>query len=258
MKRLWNACGIAFSMYSAIPMPQVAWTPENMRYAFCFFPLVGAVIGGVVYGWLWLCQALEIGAVLTAAVATALPVLLSGGIHLDGFCDTVDALASHAPTARKLEILSDPHTGAFAVMGCCLYLLLTFALWHELPRQPWLSAIVSVGFALSRALSGLAVVSFRCAKTSGLAAAFANAVQQKWQVSFVLFCWIWALAFGMLRLSLVAGGTCLLAVLVVFCYYKRCANIHFGGITGDLAGYFLQLGELGMLAAAVLAGRFLE
>lgn len=28
---------IALSMYSRIPMPQVEWTKERMRYAMCFF-----------------------------------------------------------------------------------------------------------------------------------------------------------------------------------------------------------------------------
>ncbi|MCD8323673.1 MAG: adenosylcobinamide-GDP ribazoletransferase, partial [Clostridiales bacterium] len=42
---------VAFSMYSKIPVPQIKWTKENMRYALCFFPLVGVVTGALV--WLW-------------------------------------------------------------------------------------------------------------------------------------------------------------------------------------------------------------
>ena len=34
---------IAFSMYSKIPMPRTDWTKEAMRYAMCFFPVIGAV-----------------------------------------------------------------------------------------------------------------------------------------------------------------------------------------------------------------------
>ena len=43
---------IAFSTYSRIPVPQVEWTEENRRYAMCFFPLVGAVLGLILWGWL--------------------------------------------------------------------------------------------------------------------------------------------------------------------------------------------------------------
>ena len=49
----------------------------------------------------------------------------------------------------------------------------------------------------------------------------------------------------------------LAAAAVIFLYYYRLCKKQFGGTTGDLAGYFLQLCELGMLAAFVLAGGFL-
>ena len=42
---------IAFSMYSRIPVPQFQWEERDMRYTFCFFPWVGAVVGVCVYGW---------------------------------------------------------------------------------------------------------------------------------------------------------------------------------------------------------------
>ena len=46
-----NSCGIAFSMYSKIPMPQCDWTDDNMKYVMCFFPWIGAVIGALCIGW---------------------------------------------------------------------------------------------------------------------------------------------------------------------------------------------------------------
>lgn len=253
MKPFFSSLAIAFSMYSAIPMPRVDWDKKNMRYTMAWFPLVGAVVGAVVFGWLWLAARLGIGASLTAAVATALPVALTGGIHLDGFCDTADALASHAPTERKLEILKDSHIGAFALIACCLYFLLTFGLWSSFVFSPRSAAVLSLGFVFSRALSGIAVVSLRCAKTSGSAAMFADAAQ-KVRVHILLLCWVWVAAALMLRLSLAAGAFCLLAALLTFFYYKWMAYRRFGGITGDLAGWFLQLCELSVLAAMVICG----
>ncbi len=96
-------------MFSRVPMPKVAWKPENMRFALAALPLVGALIGALLWGWAWLCGVLSIGKILFAAGMTLLPLLVSGGIHLDGFCDTVDALSSHATQERKREILKDPH-----------------------------------------------------------------------------------------------------------------------------------------------------
>ena len=130
--RLAASCIIAFSTYSRIPMPQAAWTEENMRYTLAFFPLVGAAVGAVFWAVDALCSLLGFGCILRAALLTAVPAVVTGGIHLDGYCDTVDALASHAPKEKKLSILKDSNAGAFAVIWCCVWFLLYFALLTEL------------------------------------------------------------------------------------------------------------------------------
>ena len=114
---------IAFAMYSKFPMPRVDWEKKALSWALCWFPLVGLAVGAVLWLWLALAGWLGFGAVFTAALALLLPIALSGGIHLDGFCDTCDALSSHQSRERKLEILKDSHTGAFAIICCGLYLL---------------------------------------------------------------------------------------------------------------------------------------
>ena len=103
-------------------MPQVMERTEYEIYV-GIFPLVGLVQAAPLIGWVYLAQALSVGTVLFAAVAALIPLFVTGGIHLTDFCDTVDALASHQTREKKLEILKDPHTGAFAVMGCMAYLL---------------------------------------------------------------------------------------------------------------------------------------
>ena len=65
-------------------------------------------------------KVLGCGLFLQAAGFTLLPVVVTGGIHLDGFGDTLDALASHAEPERKREILKDPRAGIFAVIGRCV------------------------------------------------------------------------------------------------------------------------------------------
>ena len=57
----------------------------------------------------------------------------------------------------------------------------------------------------------------------------------------------------MLYLSWKTAVIVILAALLVFLYYYRMSRKQFGGITGDLAGYFLQVCELAMLAGAVLS-----
>ncbi len=253
MKTWCRSFAIAFAMYSRIPMPQVEWEPQSMRYALCFFPLVGAVNGALLYLWLLFCIRLGISQVTAAAVAVVLPVAVTGGIHLDGFCDTVDALASHQPPARKLEILKDPHIGAFALIGCCVYLLLQFGLWAQYRFRPETAWVISLGFMLSRSMSGFSVVTFRCAKTSGLAAGFSDAAQKN-AVRAAMAGYALVSAAAMLYLSPFAGGAAIFGTVAVFIWYHRLSRKEFGGITGDLAGWFLQVCELVMLFAVVVMG----
>ena len=85
--RIIKSFFIAFSMYSKIPMPQFQWKDEDMRYALCFFPWVGAVIGALWYLWKWFCDRFGVGTLCYTVVGTAIPILITGGFHVDGFLD---------------------------------------------------------------------------------------------------------------------------------------------------------------------------
>ncbi|MGM9677628.1 MAG: adenosylcobinamide-GDP ribazoletransferase, partial [Butyricicoccus sp.] len=108
-----NGLLVAFGLYSALPLPQVEWKKHTMRYALGFLPLIGVLVGGCEYGWLLLARHWQLSAMLYGAVAVLLPVALTGGIHLDGFVDTCDALCSYGDREKRLAILKDPHVGAF-------------------------------------------------------------------------------------------------------------------------------------------------
>ena len=75
----------AFLMYSRIPAPHVEWREENRRYALGFFPLVGAVIGLLTFGWYLLSQLIGLSGLLFGAVSVLIPIAVTGGIHLDGY-----------------------------------------------------------------------------------------------------------------------------------------------------------------------------
>lgn len=242
----------AFLMYSAIPVPRVEWREENRRYALCFFPLVGAAIGGLLTAWRYLCDLIGAGDMLFAAVACAIPVAVTGGIHLDGFCDVVDAQSSHAERPRKLEIMSDPHIGAFAAIWLGVYLLLQFGLFTQTTTRD-AAAVVAIGYALSRAMSGLAAVTFKSAKSGGTLESFVRPAHRTVTI-VVLAVVIAASAAGMVFVSPVRGIAAVIAAAGTFLFYRVFAYRQFGGITGDLAGFFLQICELAVLAGTVAGG----
>lgn len=249
---LLGAVVIAFSMYSRIPMPRIEWTKERMRYMLCFFPLVGAAIGAGMLLWMRFGRMLAGDGNFFRAVLVMIPVFVTGGIHLDGLLDTADALSSYKPIEEKLEILKDSHAGAFAIIFGASYFLLMFGLYSEVTAEQM--RLLAVGFVLSRALSGLSVVLFKKAKNSGLAASFSDMAQQKCVGAVMIFV-ILLCGAALLALDPVLGGAVLLAAAAVFGYYRWMSYRKFGGITGDLAGFFLQVCELMMALFVVIAAR---
>ncbi len=255
MKRFINGFITAFSMYSILPMPKAEWTPDSMKYAFCFFPMIGAVIGGAVYGWTQLCLRFDLGALFYAGGMVLIPLAISGAIHMDGFIDTSDALYSRRDREKKLEILKDPHVGAFGVILCGGYMIAQLAVSSLYYQSASLMPLVSIGYLLSRTLSGLSVVTFDCAKSSGLVHTFASAADKK-TVKWVMHLYMAAASGLMLFLQPVAGVILLSAGFLWFFAYKRMCYRQFGGLTGDLAGFFLQIFELIVLMMAAVAGRW--
>ena len=115
MKRTFKAFFMCLGMFSSIPCPYRPWDEDARSIMTACLPLVGAVIGVI---W-WLASALAgiiAPAPLAAAVIAAMPFLLTGFMHLDGFMDTSDAVLSWRPLEDRLRILKDSHTGAFAVV----------------------------------------------------------------------------------------------------------------------------------------------
>jgi len=236
-------------MFSRVPMPKVAWKPENMRFALAALPLVGVLIGALLWSWAWLCDALSVGSILFAAGMTLLPLLVSGGIHLDGFCDTVDALSSHATQERKREILKDPHAGAFAVIGVCAYLLAVFALYTELPNEKNAVLLACLIPVLSRGAGALA--SFGTPSDgAGLLHTMRSSADRR-AVVWILAVWCALGVSGLLLLSPLTGGVMALAGVLCTVLTVRMAKRQFGGMSGDLAGFCIQVCELAMLCGLI-------
>lgn len=242
----------AFSCYSAIPMPHVRWDERDMRYMMAAFPLVGLVIGACELLWFATCDALCFGTLARATGLVLIPIVVSGGIHLDGLADVTDAQSSHAEPERRQQILKDPHVGAFAVIGVCCYLLASVGLASEL--EPSLAPFVACIPVTSRCLSGLAVVTLSAARKEGMYASIRKAASMR--VVRTLLVVEFAIACACMVALQPIVALCALAVsAAILAYVRHLAMSQYGGMSGDLAGFFLQLCELGMFACIVVVGR---
>ncbi|NLM22424.1 MAG: adenosylcobinamide-GDP ribazoletransferase [Peptococcaceae bacterium] len=253
MKTFIETFIVAFSMYSKIPMPQVEWNEKNMRFSLTVFPMVGVVIAAALYFLFYLFTRLNFSPVFFGAVAVFLPLLITGGLHLDGYCDTVDALCSRKECSEKLRILKDPHTGAFAVIYTVALLILQFGAWCQVFLTPACFYILLFCFIFSRALVSLSLVTFPCAST-GLASTFAGNTS-KGVVKYVLACMIILCLAAMFYLWAAAALIILILVLASYIWFYFMTRKHFGGLTGDLAGFYIVVCEtLVLITASILGG----
>ena len=272
MKTFFETIAVAFSIFSSIPMPRFDWDKKNMRYMLLAFPLIGVVIGALSVCWLIVADMLRLPAIALGAGFTLIPVLLTGGIHLDGYVDTCDALASHGDPEKKAAILRDPHIGAFAAIRVAAYFVLMLAVWTSFRTlgdsmmddyfgdSLWINGIFSeravmviqiiLIFTISRILSGLAVVSFPRTKEEDLLHVFYEYADAK-RVRVVLIA-ADVIAVVLLSLTGISGVAMALTAHLVYIFYHRQCMREFGGVSGDQAGWFLVQAEKWM--ALVMVG----
>ena len=254
MKKFYHSFLIAFSMYSKIPMPQCEWNEENMAYTMCFFPWIGVAIGGVTWLWGTFGAYLGLSAAFYTVILTLIPWFLTGGIHLDGLLDTADAMSSWQERERRLEILKDSNSGAFAVITCVVYFLFYYGVYSQISTRAL--AMIPFTFCLSRTLSGLAIVTFPKAKKTGSVSAMARGAKDQ-RVKVTMCVYLVVLLIGMLLVDWKVGLLVYGIAGLVYVLYYRNAMKYFGGTTGDLAGCFLSLCEVFMACGAVLGALWL-
>lgn len=253
MKSLWTAIVTAFSTFSVIPTPRIAWDRYSLKGVLCALPLIGCVIGGVGCLWYWCATVLELPAILSAVVLTVLPIAISGGIHMDGFADTVDALSSHAPAEKKRAILKDPHAGAFAVIGVGCYLLLHFGFLAAVPLTWKTVGLFGISHVLARAIGSLSGTVLRPAAPDGMLKTFHDAAEKG--TLALLIAWIAAALIGAAALDPLTAGVFLIFGALVFLWTRHTAYRQFSGMSGDLAGWCISLSELALLCGIVLSER---
>ena len=251
MRAFFETLVVGLGLFSAVPTPRFEWNEKNMRYLLLVFPLVGVVIGVACIGWDALCGWLGFPAILRGAGFTLIPILLSGGFHMDGYVDTCDALASHGDHEKKAQILHDPHIGAFAVIRAGMYFVLMLAVWSALPTFDGTSFAIQMilVFTASRILSGIAVVSFPRTPKEDLLHVFYNYADVK-KVRTVLIIADVA-ATVLFCLTGVTGIFMAVTAHLVFIYYYRQCIKEFGGASGDQAGWFLVQAEKWMAIVMV-------
>lgn len=217
------------------PFPELR---ETGRAAWAF-PLVGMVLGGCLVAAYWaLAPRLPLAGV--AVLLLVLWVVLTGGLHLDGWADCWDALGAAVSRERRLMILKDSRLGTFGALGLLFLLGLKAAVLAQ-PDLPLF--LVFLTPAVGRAVMVVAPVGVEHTG-SGMAAAFVSGLNRK---VVLLAAW---LGLG----PVVFGGwpalVAALAALAAGLWFRRLALARLGMVNGDVLGGICELSETVFLFVA--------
>lgn len=236
---------MCLGMFSALPCPWRPWDEDACGLMTACLPLVGAVIGGIWYAVSLLGRTL-LPQALSAALIASLPLLLTGFMHLDGFMDTADAMLSWRPLEQRQKILKDVHCGSFSVVAVVLLVLGMYAAASD-ARLDDLRPLALIPVA-SRCMSAFCVTLLKPIGHSEYAQMQRNlGTPVAAAVMFALTLLIGGLWTG------IGGIICLVAVFAGYaCAMFWCVHT-LKGVSGDLAGFSLCIGELcGLIALAIL------
>ena len=203
-------------------------------------------VTGCIFGALWLifwavlCKFSGVSELLRGFLMMFLTLGLTGGLHLDGLMDTCDAIFSRRDRDTRLRILSDTHAGSFAVMGCIVILLGKTLLFAELLTLNVNPSLIPVYSRL-----GMAVLlnNLPFAKSGGLAVMLGSARSQRHNVFFAVM---------MILLLLAWSKTMWLVFVMSLLFWRHMCMKIFGGITGDLLGFYVEMSEFFAMMCLVI------
>ena len=245
MKKAITGFFMSWGMFCAIPCPLKIWDENAKLHSVVMLPFLGLIIGAVWALAYFVLAKLNIPWLLAAAILTVCPYLTAGFIHLDGFMDCCDAILSRRDLPERQRILKDSHTGAFAVICVVIVFLLGFGALSTGTDN--LLGFIFIP-AAARCASAVAVLSFEPIGHSGYAKAFKDERKGlKTAAWFVLafFAVLPVILFGVSGVFAVISQA---AAFITILYGRK----QLGGMSGDISGYGIVIGELIGTIAIVL------
>ena len=234
---------IAFGLMTTLPvrLPD-DWSAGDSGRAAVWYPLVGLVIGALT--WLsWKATMLLFPSFVAGIITLVVWVALTGGLHLDGLADCCDGLFVSAGPERRLEIMKDPHTGTFGVIGLILVLFLKAAALASL------TSAASPGILLAASLARWCILPaalLPLARPSGMGADFAAGFRRSFIIWGALIPVAIATSLGVRgALSILAGTGAMALVLWL-------AKSRIGGVTGDVFGMLVETVETVVVLAFIV------
>lgn len=213
-----------------------ALSGESLAASMTWFPLVGAVQGGVAFVAAYLLSCVLPWSVVSAVVLVVL-VLTNGGFHLDGYADTVDGIAGGATPEDRMRIMRDSATGAVGVSAVVLLLITKYAALASVPEGWRLVGVFALPVAGRWSMVPLSSLSVYARPEGGLGSSFSGGSAAVLLASTLMAAILMVFTLGLTSL----------VVLVAIAFSVFCFAVFFrrrlGGVTGDVFGFQSEVAE---------------
>ncbi|MEZ5934600.1 MAG: adenosylcobinamide-GDP ribazoletransferase [Alphaproteobacteria bacterium] len=245
---------IALQFLTRLPIPgrlQSVWGMEDLRDSVHMFPLVGVVVGlgaGLVCAAAVFCN---LPPVISAILAVAAQILMTGALHEDGLADVCDGFGGGRTREEKLAIMRDSRLGTYGALGLILNLALRIGAIGAIAQPADAAFALIAAAALSRAAMPAAMRLLPQARAEGLAASAGRPQRGRVLLGVGL-----GVVVSFLCLPVMVAGVAIAASFVAGALSLGIARRQIGGITGDVLGGLQQVVEvLTLLTVAAFAGR---
>nr|WP_255723435.1 adenosylcobinamide-GDP ribazoletransferase [Sporosarcina sp. ACRSL] len=247
---------LALQFFTSVPIKkELPMERKNVTGMYVALPFVGWLIGLAMYGVAVLfTEGIGTGSLLTAVAVVVTGVALTGGLHMDGFADMSDAFFSYRDREKRLAILDDPRIGAFGTMALVLLLIVKIALLEELVHRnvELLPFFIAVPF-LARAGMNIYFSTTRLAKEKGIAYFFKGKLATGKLIAWSLSLGIAVIvAIGFVLHSIVVPVVLVVVATGAVFIFRSWSLKHFGGVSGDLCGAFVEGTEVLLWLAIII------
>ncbi|MFW2488245.1 adenosylcobinamide-GDP ribazoletransferase [Clostridium chromiireducens] len=251
MRKFYKGFIMSLSMFTVLPTPYVEWDDEGVKNMMKFYPVVGLIVGAIWSIIYYLMDISNVSIILKSIVVMMVPFIVTGMLHLDGFMDVCDAILSRRDREEKLRILKDSRTGAFSVISLVMLFFLQFGGMHSILEKNVQFYILILIPIVSRSSVAYFLLSRVTIKESTLGTYFKKGTNKIDRIIMVISVIIMlVISFFVLNIyGLLMTG---LIIIGVTWSVEKCRK-EFGGISGDVAGFALVVGEvIGILTLGIV------
>lgn len=242
----------ALSFLTILPFPcplASDQAQDRMVKALAWFPLVGALIGAAGGGIGWLAWR-GFGQAIGAWGSLAAMALLTGGLHLDGFADTMDGLGAWKDREKTLEVMRDSRIGATGAAGLIFLLAIQWSAIRQMAPEFWVPALTGIG-ALSRFSMVLSAQFFKYVPgRSGVG----RLVTDRRSPGSVTIALSLAIGIALACFGLKSGITLMAGGIAVSWLLNLLFTRWLGGVTGDTMGAVNEMVTTALLLLLLVAG----